>query len=298
MIWVIGSKGMLGQEICRLLDICHLDYVGTDLDVSILDYRQMTDFIQMHEKIFWIINCSAYTAVDKAEADSEMAYKINQDGVANIAKIAKKNNMSLIHLSTDYVFDGSSKVPLKEEADTAPIGIYGKSKLAGEQEIQSICSRFFIIRTAWLYGKYGNNFIYTMLRLMNSKEKISVVDDQVGSPSHTLELASLIILIIQKKSSDYGIYHYSGIGQASWYDFACEIYRLGKEAGLIEGECEISPCSSDQYPTPAKRPAWSLLNKAKIERTYGFIPHNWEIELQHFIQDLAKIKKMINSFSE
>ena len=285
MIWLIGNKGMLGQELEKLLVGMNLSVCGTDRDVDILSSEALE---KQYEKCKpgWIVNCSAYTAVDKAEEDSENAYRLNRDGVANIAQLAKKYDLPLIHISTDYVFDGNSATAIDETTATAPIGVYGASKLAGEEAIREKTDKHFIIRTAWLYGEYGNNFVYTMLRLMNSKPAIKVVDDQRGTPTWAKDLAGLIGTIIQSGSNEYGLYHFSGEGACTWYDFAREIYRQGREKGLIQNECTISPCTSDEYPTAAKRPAYSLLLKEKVKKNImPYIPQ-WEESLEQFLEGI------------
>lgn len=283
MIWIIGNKGMLGQDLAK--DLAGLDVIGTDMDVSLLDRDALSEFASAHD-IKWIINCAAYTAVDKAEEDPETAYLINRDGVRNIATLASSLDIPLIHISTDYVFDGSSSEPLSEEAATGPEGVYGASKLAGEEEIRSLCTKYFIIRTAWLYGQYGPNFVYTMIKLMNKLESLKVVDDQVGSPTWTRDLTALIKLIVSNDSSLYGTYHLSGEGQCSWHGFASEIYSLGREAGLIESDCALNPCTSDEFPTPAKRPAYSLMSKEKVKSQLGYAVPFWQDSLKTFMKGI------------
>ena len=253
MIWLIGNKGMLGQDLSRELKNANINFSGTDMDVSILQPEALKAFAaEINSAV--IINCSAYTAVDKAEEDRDTAYAINQTGVANIARLAAERDIPLIHISTDYVFDGTSSSPLGEEAPTGPSGVYGMSKLAGEEEIRKICPKHFIIRTAWLYGQYGPNFVYTMIKLMNKLDALKVINDQHGSPTWTRDLTGLITEILKSGSKNYGTYHLSGEGECTWYGFATEIYRLGQEKGLITSECTINPCTSKEFPTPAKRP--------------------------------------------
>jgi len=284
-VWIIGNQGMLGQELTAHLQEEGIDFIGSDREVSILQPKAMEDFYKQNRPD-WIINCSAYTAVDKAEEDSSNAYLINQQGVANIADLASKVDIPIIHMSTDYVFDGTSSSPLKEDALTGPQGVYGASKLAGEEEIQSKCKKYFILRTAWLYGKYGPNFVYTMIKLMNKLETLKVVDDQIGSPTWTRDLTGLIVSIIQRNSTDYGTYHISGEGKCSWYGFAKEIYKLGKSMKLIESDCSLNPCSSDEFPTAAKRPAFSLLSKEKIKKTMNYSVNNWNSSLSDFMASI------------
>jgi dTDP-4-dehydrorhamnose reductase len=285
MICIIGANDMLGQDLCLTLEDAGLKYVGTDKDVDILSPEALKK--KAHEiQPDWIINCSAYTAVDRAEDDEVTAYKINRDGVKNLAKLAAELDVPIIHISTDYVFDGTSDIPLAEDAPTSPIGVYGKSKLAGEDILQENCNKIFIIRTAWLYGQYGPNFVYTMVKLMNKLDTLKVVDDQIGSPTWTRDLVELILTIIESESAEYGIYHYSGESDCSWYGFAEEIYLLGKETGLVTSDCVITPCSSDEFLTKAERPSYSLLSKEKVNKTFSVSVPQWRESIKKFIKGI------------
>ncbi|WP_319416090.1 dTDP-4-dehydrorhamnose reductase [Marispirochaeta aestuarii] len=281
MIWIIGNQGMLGKELSRYFDEAGLPHVGSDREISILEPSALRNFTKKHRPD-WIVNCSAYTAVDKAEEEESAAFALNRDGPANIAEAAADLNVPLIHISTDYVFDGSSAEPLAEDAATGPQSVYGRSKLAGEEAVRKITERHFIMRTAWLYGEFGSNFVYTMLKLMESRDSIKVVDDQKGSPTWARELALLISVIIGSGSTAYGTYHFSGEGECSWYGFAREIYRLGREKGVLTSECEINPCPSSEFPTPARRPRYSLLCKEKVKREYGLEIPDWKDSLAEF----------------
>jgi len=285
MIWIIGNKGMLGTELSRHFEEENITFIGSDREVSILEPMALEAFADKH-KPEWIINCSAYTAVDKAESEQEMAYKLNRDGAANIARLAKELDIPMIHISTDYVFDGKSSVPLKEDAPTGPEGVYGASKLAGEEEIRKITDKHFILRTAWLYGQYGPNFVYTMLKLMKKLDSIKVVQDQIGSPTWTRDLTGLMVKILKDQSDKYGTYHISGEGQCSWYEFAQEIYRLGKEMQLINSDCVVNACSSEEFPTAAKRPAFSLMSKEKINKILKYQVNKWEKSLNFFLKKI------------
>jgi dTDP-4-dehydrorhamnose reductase len=283
MIWLIGSKGMLGQEIASLFEESGLTYYGTDRDTDITDVDQLRVFTQ-GKHIDWIVNCSAYTAVDKAEEERDLAFLINEVGVRNIGIVAGELNSPVVHISTDYVFPGIKDSPLTEEEATGPTSVYGESKLAGEKALLRENPRSFIIRTAWLYGKMGNNFVYTMLRLMKEKDCLKIVDDQIGSPTWTGDLASLIVNIVSSESEQYGIYHFSGEGKTSWYGFAQEIYRQGRKRGILTGECALSSCLSSEFPTPAKRPAFSLLSKEKTKATFMSRVPSWEDSLNTFFE--------------
>ncbi len=285
MIWVVGSKGMLGRELCLALKNEGLSFYGSDKEVDILSLDALN---LKAEKITpdWIVNCSAYTAVDKAEEEVDLAYKINRDGVRNLAVVAKKMDIHIIHISTDYVFDGSSNTPLAENVSTGPIGVYGKSKLAGEEILQAICDKVYILRTAWLYGQYGANFVYTMVKLMNKLDSIKVVDDQQGSPTWARDLANLIVTIIKSNKKEYGIYHFSNEGDCSWFDFAREIYQLGKIDNLVNSDCEIKSCLSEEFPTKAKRPAFSLLSKEKVKKIYSISVPWWQDSIKSFMKGI------------
>jgi len=284
---------MLGREVYELFRQQNRKVISSDREVDIRSLKELREFAEKH-KPSWIINCSAYTAVDKAEENRSSAYELNRDGAANIARIANELDIPMVHISTDYIFDGSSPEPLTEEDNPGPLTVYGKSKLAGEEEIKKLSPRHFIIRTAWLYGKYGKNFIFTMLYLMGQKVSIKVVDDQIGSPTWTRNLAEFIIYLIYKEPSSYGTYHFSGEGQCSWFEFAKEIFREGTEKGLLTKPCRIDPCSSDAFPTKAKRPAYSLLSKKKISDLFQYRAPHWEASLELFIQGLKNERKQTN----
>ena len=292
MIWIIGNQGMLGKELSRYFDEAGVPHVGSDREVSILDPAALRGFANQH-KPDWIVNCSAYTAVDKAEEEESSAFALNRDGPAHIAEAAADLDIPFIHISTDYVFDGNSANPLTEDAPTGPQSVYGRSKLAGEEAVRSVTGRHFIIRTAWLYGEFGSNFVYTMLRLMESRDGIKVVDDQQGSPTWARELARLIGVIVSTESTAYGTYHFSGEGECSWYAFAREIYRLGLEMRILASECEILPCSSAEFPTPARRPRYSLLSKEKVKREFGIEIPDWKDSLADFFATLDNPLKRV-----
>lgn len=294
MIWVIGSKGMLGSEVVVQLDAVSLEYSATDMDVDITSSQSLDEYakslFQNEDSNRWIINCSAYTAVDRAEDEPELAARINTEGVKNIAECAAAFNARLIHISTDYVFKGNSKVPLTEDSLTGPTSVYGKTKLAGEHAMAKICSDHFIIRTAWLYGFRGSNFVYAMLKLFNNRDHLTVVNDQHGSPTNASDLSKFIIEIIRQRSINYGVYHYSNEGNITWFDFAEEIYRLGRDSGLVTSNCDIRPCTSAQFPTKANRPEYSLLSKEKVKKIFNIDVPDWKNSLSNFINKIEEIK--------
>ena len=288
MIWLIGCKGMLGTEISLLFEKQCLPFIGTDREVDITNLEELEIFIQ-NNHFEWIINCAAYTAVDKAEDDKENCYLINCKGAENIAVISNKINAKLIHISTDYVFNGKGSKPYTEDDTADPIGVYGLSKYEGETKVfqNNPCS--LIIRTAWLYGIYGNNFVKTMLRLMNERDELKVVNDQRGSPTWAYDLANVIITIIQRfdsgKNIPFGIYHYTNEGEITWNDFANEIYKQGKELNLITKNCEVKPCTSSDFPAKVKRPAYSVLNKFKIKNNLEITIPEWENSLLKYLKN-------------
>ena len=297
LIWLIGSKGMLGTELSLLLEKSGLSFVGTDREVDITDMAELNAArAKLAEKlpVKWIINCAAYTAVDKAEDDVETCRSLNKQGAANIAAIANNNvipnsgGARLIHLSTDYVFNGKGNRPYREDDATAPTGVYGLTKRDGEIAVLENNPRSYIIRTAWLYGKHGNNFVHTMLRLMNERDEIKVVNDQRGSPTWAFDLAFAIITLIKTvdsgKDISFGIYHFTNEGNITWFDFAKEIYRQGKEQGRITKDCAVNPCTSAEYPAKVKRPAYSVLDKSKIKTALGIKIPAWDESLREFLK--------------
>ncbi len=290
MIWLIGANGMLGTETGRQLTQNKLAWVGTDRNVDITNPVLLEQFANEQnsknhaDKIAWIINCSAYTAVDKAEDDKELAQKLNEDGPRNIASVAKKIGAKLIHISTDYVFDGTSSVPYTEDMAKKPIGVYGVTKAAGEDAVAESIKEYYILRTAWLYGFDGHNFVYTMTNLMNTHDVIKVVADQKGTPTCAVDLASAILTIIKKNNVPFGIYQCTDLGETDWHSFAQKIYELGKKYGRITHDCVINSCTTAEYPTKAKRPAYSVLSKEKIQKALGITLPQWEESLEKFIK--------------
>jgi len=309
MIWLIGCKGMLGSEVAKQLEENKLPWVGTDKEVDITDIDALNSFIKGIEtasyfpsklsrterQVKWIINCSAYTNVDKAEEDVELATKLNHTGTLNIARLARSIGAKLIHISTDYVFDGNAKEPYTEDMPKCPLGVYGATKSAGEDEIAKEMNTYYILRTAWLYGYNGKNFVYTMTKLMNSKDSIKVVNDQFGSPTCALDLAEVIIEIIKKSENaksffgknsipSYGIYHFTNGGSTSWFEFAQEIQKLGKKYDRISGECKVEACTTEEYGAKVKRPAYSVLSKDKICKELKIKLSPWQQSLEKFIK--------------
>jgi len=273
-ILVTGAKGQLGSEIQHLSQFHDFDFEFTDIEeLDITSMEQIEAFFSSR-KFDMIINCAAYTAVDRAEEEKDQAELINHKAAENIAVISKKHKAPLIHLSTDFVFDGKSFTPYREEDMPHPLSVYGKTKWAGENAVLKEAEKVVILRTSWLYSSYGNNFVKTMLKLAGERDSLNVVFDQIGTPTYARDLAGAVLSILSFKDFVPGIFHYSNEGVASWYDLAQAIVEI---AGL---DCRLYPIETHQYPTPAKRPAYSVLNKAKIKKTYGLeIPH-WRTSLK------------------
>jgi len=282
MIWLIGNKGMLGTDVELKLKASRLEYVASDMDVDITNIETLRNFAR-DKKIDWIVNCSAYTAVDKAEDEPEKAFKINADGVGNIAQVAKEKKAKLIHISTDYVFDGKKTEAYTESDETGPIGIYGNSKLKGEENVLRIIPEYFIFRISWLYGHRGANFVHTMLRLFAERDELRVVNDQWGSPTFSEDMADAILKVVKDNSFAYGIYHFANGGKTNWFEFTREIFRLAKEKGLTKKDIKIISVTTAEYPTKARRPEYSYFSKEKIEKTFGIKIRPWQESLAEFI---------------
>ena len=288
MIWLIGCNGMLGNEIARQLKENKIDYVGTDREVDFTDFGALEAFVN-GKTISHIINCAAYTAVDKAESEPDFAQKLNETGPKNLSLLANKIGATLIHISTDYVFDGTGDTPRTEDMPTAPIGVYGVTKRDGELAVIGTAKKYYILRTAWLYGWAGKNFVYTMIRAMNTHDSVKVVNDQKGTPTFAGDLAGVIIKLIQNGEGNvpFGIYHCTDLGEITWWDFTNEIKKQGIETGWINETgraCAVNPCSTDEYPTPAKRPAYSVLSKEKIQKALGITLPDWKESLSVFLK--------------
>lgn len=273
-ILITGCNGQLGSEL-RAIEKEYAQYrffntSHQELDVK--DHVAVAAYVEEHE-IDGIINCSAYTAVDKAESDIDNCKAINTEAPANLAMAIEKRGGWLIHVSTDYVFDGTKHTPYNETDATCPNSVYGSTKLAGEESAMKLCQHTMVVRTSWLYSALGNNFVKTMIRLGHTKDELGVIFDQIGTPTYASDLARAIMAAVEH-GVVAGIYHYSDEGVASWYDFTKAIHRL---AGITD--CQVNPIHTSEYPTPAKRPAYSVLDKTKIKQTYGIrIPH-WEESL-------------------
>lgn len=275
---VTGGNGQLAQclkEIVKYHD--ELDITFQDLpDLDITNKQKLESYFSNNE-LDYCINCAAYTAVDLAEEQSELAYAVNAKGPKYLAEVCQKHQVTLIHISTDFVFDGKKQTPYIETDAPNPFSVYGASKLQGERSIQETTEAYFIVRTSWLYSEYGKNFIKTMLSLSETLNEISVVSDQFGSPTYAGDLAEVLIKIILSSSTNYGVYHYSNSGAISWFDFASEIFKqFGKKI-------EVKPIKTKDYPTAAKRPKYSVLDTTKIENNFDCTIKDWQVSLNKVI---------------
>lgn len=267
-ILITGAEGMLGQDLVPVLEDEGFDVVETDKDsMDVTDLERVKNILDKEDPDI-VIHCAAYTNVDKAEEEVELVTKINVIGTENIAKVCSKKNILIVYISTDYVFDGRSERPYESDDETNPLSIYGKTKLAGEDAVKKPCKKYYIVRTSWLYGMYGKNFVETMISLAD-KGELKVVDDQIGCPTWTVELANGIADLLDE-GPEYGTYHICGSGETSWFNFAKEIFKLcGKTVNLL-------PCKTEDFPRPARRPKYSVMNNNGICR-------NWKVALKDYI---------------
>ena len=270
-VLVTGANGQLGKSIKRISpNFKGLKFVFTDVaDLDITNSEEVNTFFESNA-LDYCINCAAYTSVDKAEEETDKAYLINATAVKNLAEACKKSGAVLIHISTDFVFDGTKRTPYTEEDTPNPLSVYGKSKLKGEEHVQESCDRHFIVRTSWLYSEYGNNFVKKMLRLAETRKQISVVNDQIGSPTYAGDLAEFILKVISSESTAYGLYHYSNLGAISWYDFAVEIFRQHQK------NVHVFPIPTRAYPTLANRPAFSVMDLSRVKIIFGSTIPLWK----------------------
>ncbi|MBR5103900.1 MAG: dTDP-4-dehydrorhamnose reductase [Bacteroidales bacterium] len=289
-VLVTGGLGQLGREISKLTASSEHTYIYTDVradgDVVRLDITDSAAVGALVQDVDVIVNCAAYTDVNKAESDADAAYKVNALAPAVLAEAAKAAGAMLIHVSTDYVFDGESNVPYTEDAPKNPLGVYGRTKLAGENAIIASGCRHLIFRTSWLYSNSGKNFFLTMAELTASKPEVKVVEDQVGTPTYAYDLAYLITYIIEENLLDRnGVYNYSGEGVCSWYDFATEICS---QLGHI---CCVIPCRTEDYPSPVKRPHYSVLDKTKVKADFGLEIPYWRQSLAMAVKEYFSLNK-------
>jgi dTDP-4-dehydrorhamnose reductase len=275
VVLVTGASGQLGQALQFLAgNYPDIDFhFANSSQADITDKKQLKQLFTQIQPVY-CVNAAAYTAVDKAESEPEKAHAINVIGARNIAEICRDFHTTLLHVSTDFVFDGQQKTPYTENDTTSPQGVYGITKRQGEEAIVAVLKEHFIIRTSWLYSRFGNNFMKTMLKFGNERPSMNVVDDQMGTPTHAVDLAKALLTIIQSGKKAYGIYHFSNEGTTSWYGFAKSIFEINKI------NIELNPIPTSAYPTPAKRPEYSVLDKSKIKETFGIEIMDWEESLK------------------
>lgn len=283
-ILITGCNGQVGHCLTERLknkaNVLALDYEGLDITNQQAVITTVTDF-----KPNYIINAAAHTAVDRAEQEVELSNAINCAGPQYLAEAAQQVNAVILHISTDYVFDGESEQPYREADQTAPQGVYGQSKLAGELAVAQYCEKHLILRTAWVFGEHGNNFVKTMLRLAQTREHLSIVNDQFGGPTYAGDIAEALITMVeaieQGLQPEWGIYHFTGMPYVSWYEFAGKVFELAEKKGVLKNQPQLCSIPTSGYPTPAKRPANSRLECGKIDRQFGIKPSNWMAALEN-----------------
>jgi dTDP-4-dehydrorhamnose reductase len=290
-ILVTGGNGQVGWELKRQgSKSAHKVVV---LDRQGLDISSADDITRVFAEVKpdLLINAAAYTAVDKAETESELAFSINRDAVESLARACKKQAIPLFHISTDYVFDGSKDKPYNESDPVAPLGVYGQSKLEGEQAVEKILDQYVILRTAWVFGVHGHNFVKTILRVGRERDTLNVVNDQFGGPTSAAGIAAALLSLADQYNTEgelaWGIYHYSGAPFTSWHGFATEIIKLASKHGLIDHPVTVNPIPTEQYPTPAARPKNSRLSCALLEQTFGIQADDWQKALAAIVRSLA-----------
>ncbi len=286
-VLITGAKGQVGAELVQTTpaDFTVIALGSKQLDITNL--VQVKAVVTEHQPDL-IINAAAYTAVDKAESDIEQAYAVNEKGVEWLARAAEEADIPLFHISTDYVFDGQASQPYKETDSVNPKSVYGASKLAGEQVLAKILSKHIILRTSWVFGAVGNNFVKTMLRLGKERDELSVVSDQYGCPTSASSIANILWLLvvkyIQEKSLPWGIYHFSNSPACTWHEFACKVFEQAVKTGTLNKAPLVKAITTADYPTPAKRPAWSVLSSRRVENLLGVKGTLWKTELKPLLQ--------------
>ena len=277
---------MLGRLVKEQLDERRIDYTASGRELDVTNPRAIEAGAPSPAP-GWVVNCSGYTAVDAAESEADRAWAVNKDGPDSLARYCRRTGARLLHLSTDYVFDGSDPHGYFEDAPTAPINTYGASKEAGERALRSELSEHVILRTAWLYAEHGRNFVLTMLRLLRDRGELTVVNDQHGSPTYARDLAGAILAVTGSPEPVFGTFHFTNAGVTTWHRFACEIRDQALELGLISRRRQIRPISSAQFPTAAERPAYSVLTCRRIVETYAIEPRPWEEALGDCLRRIA-----------
>ncbi|QQD19443.1 dTDP-4-dehydrorhamnose reductase [Spongiibacter nanhainus] len=294
---VTGANGQLGQCLADQLKAQGITHTLLSRQEADINDTVVLEQIIAEKSITAIINAAAYTSVDKAESEPELAKRINEDGPALLAKVCSRFDIALLHVSTDYVFDGNKTTPYLETDQTSPSGVYGQTKLNGELAVHRYCSKHVILRTAWVFSEYGNNFLKTMLRLANERDTLGVVVDQIGCPTYASDIAKALISIAQKlqveeqtnsgANAHYGVYHYAGNEAVSWHAFAMAIFEEAHKQGLLKRIPTVNSMNTEAYPTPAKRPAYSVLSVEKIANDYGVAASDWRRAVEQVVSLLA-----------
>lgn len=297
MVWLLGDRGMLGREVAEALRDRGIAFRGTASDLDIRCEEAVERFVHEYAPS-WIVNCAAYTAVDRAEEEEDEAFAVNAVGPRNLARAAAEANARkavsdtggsgrpacrVIHVSTDYVFDGSATKPIDECSPVAALGAYGRTKAAGEAALADACPEYFIVRTAWLYGLNGSSFVGKMLRLLKERDHVDVVSDQIGSPTYAGDLARALVDLVQRDSTHYGVYHFANTGQATWFTFAQEIRKQAYALAILPSWSDIRPVSTADYPTRAPRPAYSVLASSRIQEELERSIPEWRDGLARFL---------------
>ena len=286
-IRLVGGAGMLGRQLACEFASRNWAFFASDREVDIREPKQLKEYARKR-RIGWIVNCAAYTAVDRAEDEPERALAVNASAVENLARLAAELNAKLVHFSTDYVFAGDRGQPYREDDAPRPLSRYGWSKWQGEQRLAAHLDAHFLFRISWLYGVFGPNFVHTMLRLFREKETVRVVDDQLGSPTYAAVLAANIADLLQSDSERFGTYHYCDAGVISWFDFAVAIQELALQSGMIEKRIAIEAIPTCDFPTRAARPLRALLSTGKAQRELGFQVRPWHANLEDFFTEKAR----------
>ena len=289
-ILITGAQGQVGKELSAISINKGFDVVAAGrVDLDITETQIVEEYISQHQPDI-VINAAAHTAVDKAESEQDLAFAINHNGAKNIALACSKLTIPLLHISTDYVFDGSQSDPYSENDAVSPLGVYGESKWQGEEVIRKNLESHIILRVAWVFGAQGNNFVKTMLRLGKDRDELNVVADQFGGPSPAKNIAETLINLVEQYQKDktltWGTYHYCGKSKTTWYDFATEIFKLAFEIGLLDKKVKVNPITTAEYPTPAKRPSNSMLNCTKLKTTFGIDMPEWKDALKKVLTEL------------
>lgn len=288
-IWLVGAAGMLGRQLAGEFASRGIPFLASDREVDVRDAVALAGFVA-GRRIGWIVNCAAYTAVDRAEGEPEAAFAVNAAGVENLARLAARLGAKLVHFSTDYVFAGDRTVPYREEDEPRPLSVYGRSKLEGERRLAACLDRFFLFRVSWLYGVHGANFVHTMLRVFRERDRARVVDDQFGSPTYAAVLAANVAGLVASGCERFGAYHYCDAGAISWHQFAGAIQELALQSGIVARAIPIEAVATAAYGARAPRPLRALLDNGRARKILGFATRPWRENLEAFFAEKARLE--------